>query len=201
MTSGVLVTGTDDGVDTAIVSAALVASRPGAVHVRPVRTGSADHDAVVAALTGHDTVWGTTLEVALPPGPAARHAGVRLERPHLLAPFRGVELAVGEGAGGLLVELGTDGTTLADLATDLELPLVLATRAVPSAINHTRLTLEASWARGLRVLGLVVTGYPSDPDLSAATTMAELERMAPVMATVPLLDRPLVAADLPRIEW
>ena len=186
MTTGVLVTGTDVGVGTTTVAATLAASRPGAVHVRPAPTG---------------TVQGRTLPLGLPPGLAARDVGARVERAHLLAPFRGLDLVVGEGAGGLLVELGTDGTTLADLAADLELPLVLVTRATAGALNHTRLTLEASWARGLRVLGLVVNGYPSDPDSAASTTLAELERMAPVIAVLPLLDHPPVAADLPRIEW
>lgn len=201
--NGLLVTGTDTGVGKTLVSAALVAAKPGSVYVKPAQTGldtdTADAD-VVAALTGHETAQGRGLDEALAPAVAARRAGVRLERPHLLSPFRGHDVVVGEGAGGILVELGTDGTTIADLATDLDLPLVVVTRPGLGTLNHTQLTLEAAWARGLRVLGIVVNGYPDDPDLATRTNLAELERMATVLAVFPRLET-VTADTLPTIAW
>ncbi|MDQ3973733.1 MAG: AAA family ATPase, partial [Actinomycetota bacterium] len=91
---------------------------------------------------------------------------------------------VGEGAGGLLVELGTDGTTLADLAADLDLPLVVVARPGLGTLNHTRLTCEAAWARGLRVLGIVVNRYPPQPGVAERTNLHGLAAIAPVLEVV-----------------
>ena len=92
------------------------------------------------------------------------------------------------------MELGTDGTTLADLAADLGLPLVVVARAGLGTLNHTRLTLEAAWARGLAVAGIVVNRYPTVPDLAEETNLDGLAAMAPVLAVVP--DR----EDLARLD-
>jgi dethiobiotin synthetase len=200
---GVLVTGTDTGVGKTLVSAALVLSRAGTVYVKPVQTGLADDPAdadVVAGLTGCDVRQGPGFDEALAPSVAATRAGQRLTRADLLAPFRNVEQAVGEGAGGLLVDLGTDGTTLADLAVDLSLPLIVVCRPGLGTLNHTRLTLEAAWARGISVLGLVVNGFPGDPDVATSTNLDQLAEMAPVLAVIPRLSE-LTADALPRIDW
>jgi dethiobiotin synthetase len=200
---GILVTGTDTGVGKTLVSAALARSRPGCTYVKPAQTGLAadtpDVD-VVARLAGCPVRQGRGFDEALAPSVAARRIGVALRRADLLAPFNGVDLAVGEGAGGLLVELGTDGTTLADLAVDLDLPLVVVCRPGLGTLNHTRLTLEAAWARGITVRGIVINGMPADPDLATATNLDQLAQMATVLAIIPQLDDPS-ADDLPEIDW
>lgn len=200
---GLLVTGTDTGVGKTVVSAALAAGRPGAVYVKPAQTGLAEDTPdveVVRALAGCDVRQGRGLDEALAPAVAAARAGVRITRADLLAPFSGLDVVVGEGAGGLLVELGTDGTTLADLAADLDLPLVVVCRPGLGTLNHTRLTLEAAWARGLAVRGLVVNGYPADPGVAERTNLEGLAAMAPVLAVVPRLPA-LDHAALPPISW
>jgi dethiobiotin synthetase len=202
--TGVLVTGTDTGVGKTVVAAALAVARPGAVYVKPVQTGLATDVAdveVVRALAGCDVRQGRGFDEALAPAVAAARARVSLRRADLLAPFHGLDVVVGEGAGGLLVELGTDGTTVADLAADLDLPLVVVCRPGLGTLNHTRLTLEAAWARGLRVLGLVVNGYPAAPGVAERTNLDGLGAMAPVLAVVPAVERGVTAADLPAIGW
>lgn len=200
---GVLVTGTDTGVGKTLVAAALVASRPGAVYVKPAQTGLADDPPdvdVVRDLTGCEVRQGRGFDEALAPATAARRSGVVLRRADLLAPFHGVATAVGEGAGGLLVDLGTDGTTLADLAIDLGLPLIVVCRPGLGTLNHTRLTLEAAWARGISVLGLVVNAYRGEPDLAEQTNLEGLRAMAPILAVVPILAA-RGHGDLPKITW
>ena len=66
------------------------------------------------------------------------------------------EFLVAEGAGGLLVPIAA-GCSMADLAARLGLPLVVVARAALGTINHTRLTLAAAHARGLRVAGVVIS--------------------------------------------
>jgi dethiobiotin synthetase len=61
-----------------------------------------------------------------------------------------------EGAGGLLAP-AAEGASMADLAGQLGLPLLVVARARLGTINHTRLTLEAAAARGLPVAGVVVS--------------------------------------------
>ncbi len=66
------------------------------------------------------------------------------------------ELMVVEGAGGLLVPLWK-GATMADLARELKLPLVIVARAALGTINHTLLSLEAAERRGLTIAGVVIS--------------------------------------------
>lgn len=185
---GFLVTGTDTGVGKTMVAALLCRARPATTYVKPAQTGldqdPADVD-TVAQLSGVPTRQGPGLRAALAPAVAARLEGVTVERAQLLHAFHGLDDVVGEGAGGLLVELGTDGTTLADLAADLGLPLVVVARPGLGTINHTRLTCEAAWARGLRVGGIVVNGYPADPGEAERTNLGELARIAPVLDVIP----------------
>jgi dethiobiotin synthetase len=144
------------------------------------------------------TRQGPAFEEALAPAVAARRAGATVTRAQLLDAFSGLSDVVGEGAGGLLVELGTDGTTLADLALDLDLPLVVVSRPGLGTLNHTRLTCEAAWARGVRVLGIVVNGYPPDPDVAEETNLAGLAEIAPVLGVVPHVRD---GAALPVLEY
>lgn len=200
MVRGLLVTGTDTGVGKTFVSALLCRSRPGVTYVKPVQTGLLDDEPdaqVVARLAGVPTRQGPGFDEALAPAVAAARAGVAITRAALLAPFSGLDNVVGEGAGGLLVELGTDGTTLADLAADLDLPLVVVARPGLGTLNHTRLTCEAAWARGLRVLGIVVNGYPPDPDVAAQTNLDGLALIAPVLVVVPRHEPPAALPAIP----
>jgi dethiobiotin synthetase len=198
--NGLLVTGTDTGVGKTVVSALLCRGRPGAAYVKPVQTGL-DEDPpdaeVVAGIAGCETRQGPGFGEALAPAVAAARAGTTVTRADLLHPFAGLDDVVGEGAGGLLVELGTDGTTLADLAVDLGLPVVVVARPGLGTLNHTRLTCEAAWARGLRVAGIVVNRYPADPGVAERTNLDGLAAMAPLLGVVGELD---LTGDLPRLH-
>lgn len=188
---GVLVTGTDTGVGKTVVSAAIAATwratgRP-VVYVKPVQSGAADGDddaADVAALADVTTVVGPVIGPSLAPGVAARLAGEDLPGDELEAVVRGAAEAapdaslVVEGAGGLLVELGSDGTTCADLAGRLGLPVVVVARPGLGTLNHTALTLAELDRRGLELAGVVVSGYPVDPDLATRTNLDELGRLS-----------------------
>lgn len=190
MTRGFLVTGTDTGVGKTLVSALICRARPGATYVKPTQTGLAQDSAdaeIVAKLSGAATRQGPGLPEPLAPAVAAEREGRAITRAELLAPFSGLDDVVGEGAGGLLVELGTDGTTLADLALDLDLPLVVVARPSLGTLNHTRLTCEAAWARGIRLAGIVVSGYPQDAGVAEETNLVQLGRIAPVLDVVPWL--------------
>lgn len=188
---GVFVTGTDTGVGKTVVSAVLAAcwtvDGHEVAYVKPAQSGADDGDDDAAdvarwAPAAVDLV-GTVLGESLAPAVAARRAGVELTAADLVQPvldatrrWPAARLVV-EGAGGLLVELGTDGTTCADLAAGLDLPLVVVARPGLGTLNHTALTLAEADRRGLEVAGVVVCGQPDDPDVAAATNLAELSRL------------------------
>ena len=200
---GVLVTGTDTGVGKTVVAAAIAATwraagRP-VVYVKPVQSGAADGDddaADVAALADVPTVVGPVIGPSLAPGVAARLAGEDLLGDELEQVVRGAAAGapdaslVVEGAGGLLVELGSDGTTCADLASRLGLPVVVVARPGLGTLNHTALTLAELDRRGLELAGVVVSGYPADPDLATRTNLDELDRLTDgrVVGVLPHLD-------------
>jgi dethiobiotin synthetase len=81
-----------------------------------------------------------------------------------------------EGAGGLLCPL-TEDETIADLAVEMRLPLVIVARATLGTINHTLLTIEAARARRLRVAGVILNHVvPGNDDPSIATNAQEIGR-------------------------
>jgi dethiobiotin synthetase len=188
---GLIVTGTDTGIGKTVVSALIARARGDATYVKLAQTGldtdEADVD-VVARLAGCPVRQGPEFQEALAPAVAATRVGATVTRAQLLQTVSGLEHAVVEGAGGLLVELGTDGTTLADVAADLGLPLVVVARPGLGTLNHTQLTCEAAWARGLRVAGIVVSGYPPDPGVAEETNLEQLARVAPVLEVIPRFD-------------
>lgn len=211
------VTGTDTGVGKTVVSAVLVrcwrAAGRDVAYVKPAQSGAADGDDdrrdVARWTDGAPTAVGAVLDESLAPAVAARREGIALDLARLRAPVDEVRAVrpdtdlVVEGAGGLLVELGTDGTTCADLATALDLPLVVVARPGLGTLNHTALTLAEADRRGLPVAGVVVCGFPEEPDLATRTNLAELARLSGgrLAGVVPALPRLDAAAFAPAATW
>lgn len=172
----ILITGTDTGVGKTITTAALAAAlhetgRSVAVY-KPCQSGAAAGDsdtAEIVRLAGDVTAeTGVVLQEPLAPVAAAAIDGTPLPR---VAAHAGKvrELAAShdhvlvEGAGGLLVELDSDGCTLADLGSFLAAAFVLVARPDLGTLNHTALTLEALQTRDLQVLGVVLGSWPGNP--------------------------------------
>jgi len=57
-------------------------------------------------------------------------------------------------------------------------------------INHTLLTVQAARAIGLRMLGVVISGYPQKPGAAEKTSPRVIEEMGgvEVLDLVPLID-------------
>jgi dethiobiotin synthetase len=64
-----------------------------------------------------------------------------------------------EGIGGLMVPL-TESETFADFAKTLNLPIIVVARCSLGTFNHILLTVNASKDYGLKVIGLILNGYP-----------------------------------------
>ena len=79
------------------------------------------------------------------------------------------DFVIVEGAGGLLVPVAED-FMMRDIAKFLDLPIVIVARPDLGTINHTLLTIEAAKSKGLNILGVIISNYPSDTDDIAIKT-------------------------------
>jgi dethiobiotin synthetase len=211
-------TGTDTGVGKTFVLCAVARSlRRQGERVRvckPVATGaewqegrllSEDTRRLAEAAGDGDytaiTPW-TFAEPAAPPV-AARLAGVTLSIPDIVAAVRrraSDGLLLVEGVGGLLCPL-TERDTIADLAAELRLPLIVVTRRSLGMLNHTLLTLEVARNRGLVIAGVIVSETTPVLNTAEQTNVEELRKRidAPLLAVIPY--QAADTAGLERIEW
>ena len=174
----IIITGTDTGVGKTMTTAALAAAlrhrgRSVAVY-KPCQSGAVDGDSdtgEILRLAGDVSAEaGVILQEPLGPVAAAAVDGVVLP-PMAAHAARIRELAAAhdhvlvEGAGGLLVELDSDGCTLADLGSFLAAAYLVVARPDLGTLNHTSLTLEALQSRDRRILGVVLGSWPGRPGL------------------------------------
>lgn len=197
MARSLLVTGTDTGIGKTTLASAIAAAirrrgRDVGV-IKPVETGcQPDLDGVLVPADALQLRWAAErddpldrvcpyrLRAALAPSVAARREGVKLDLAELADRVRttiaGCELALVEGAGGLLVPL-TDSATFADLARVCDLRLLVVVGNRLGAINHARLTLDWARAAGLEIAGYVVNTLQPEPDLATETNIAVLREL------------------------
>ena len=170
------VTGTDTGVGKTFVTSLLLRAIAAHGHttlgLKPVASGcdltadglrNEDALALMAASTvklPYAQVNPFAFAAPLAPHIAAAQEGKRLRVQQVAGLVRGAltqaraNVALVEGAGGWRVPLN-DTETLADVARDLELPVILVVGVRLGCINHALLTAEAIMRDGLRVAGWV----------------------------------------------
>ena len=219
---GVFVTGTDTEVGKSVVAAsvcaALAARGQRVAAFKPVVTGldeeagefGRDHELLAAAAGAGQTpadVTPHTFGPAVSPHLAAELAGMTLEPRELVDAARAAGedgVLVCEGVGGLMVPL-TPGYLVRDLAVELELPVVIASRPGLGTINHTLLTIDAARVAGLRVAGVVITPWPDRPSAMERSNRDAIERLGDVpVAGLPRTTPDRLAdagASLPVEDW
>ena len=180
----IVVTGTDTGVGKTYVSAALC--DPETTYVKAAQTGEDDDARTVRERSGATVHTLAAYPEPLSPERSAARAGVRCITPREIADYvDGLQgRVVVEGAGGLLVKFGEQGT-IADVAELLDAPLIVVARAGLGTLNHTALTVEAIERRGLQCLGIVIGSWPQDPDLASLCNLDDLASIAPVLGKLP----------------
>jgi dethiobiotin synthetase len=213
---GIFVTGTDTGVGKTVIAGSLVAAlveRDLRVAVmKPVASGSerrpeglrnADALALMAEASvraAYDTVNPYCFLPPVAPHIAAAEAGVTIEVATIRERFESLaaraDLVVVEGAGGWLVPLGRT-LSMADLALELDLPVLLVVGMRLGCLNHALLTRAAIAARNATFAGWVANGV--EPALERAeenvATLTERLGVAP-LARVPFLREPAALAPL-----
>ncbi len=215
------VTGTDTEVGKTLISAAmlhaLVQTGVRACGMKPVAAGAdlrqgvwhnGDADALAAAgnvvmLPSLTTPYLFREPVA--PHIAAELEGVAIESAPILAAFIEVAAAsdavVVEGVGGFRVPLSGSFDT-ADLAQQLDLPVVLVVGLRLGCINHALLTVEAIKARGLLLAGWVANELETDMHFANENIEALLLRVpAPLLGRVPRLLQPHAVAAVNHLDF
>ncbi len=210
---GLFITGTDTGVGkthvTCLIARQLIAAGVETAAYKPVCSGGVKkHDATapgmndvewddiirLSAATGgkwsDETICPQRFLAPLAPPIAAKMEGRIVDFSLLVngsRQFRGADVLLVEGAGGWLSPL-TNSATVADLALELKLPIVIVARAGLGTINHTLLTIESVRARGLPIAGVVLNEVvPPGEDISFHTNGDEIQARGgvPVFGIVP----------------
>lgn len=177
---GLLITGTDTGVGKTFIAAALAR----VLHTRGINVGIMkpfaaargissrkyrSEDTAILARAAHSRDSDKKLNpyfYFVPAAPYVASAVTRqeevsvsivLDAYHDLAVKH--DIMIVEGIGGLMVPL-TESETFADFAKILNLPVIVVARCSTGTFNHILLTINASKAFGLDLMGLVMNGYP-----------------------------------------
>lgn len=195
MTRSYFITGTDTGVGKTIVTSSIARAltlRGLDVGVmKPVESGCANiggapspQDALALKEASGSTdpiedICPYRLPLPLSPHLAARLAGVEVDFGVILRGYGKLSARHGimlvEGAGGVLTPL-TDELTVADLAVELGLPVIIVTDSKLGVINHTLLTIEAVQRRGLEVGAVILNRASEAADPSVEHNPAEIKR-------------------------
>ncbi len=192
-------TGTDVG-KTHIACALLQAARARGLSVdafKPVVSGfdpaapKASDPARLAAALGRPEAWDDVsprrYRAPLAPNLAARLEGETLAIADLVADCRtwldgrDVDLALVEGAGGVMSPMTEDATNL-DLMTALALPVLLVAGSYLGTASHLLTALEVLRARSLTIAAIVVSESLNAPDLDQTAEMLRaFERQTPIV--------------------
>lgn len=215
------VTGTDTDVGKTLTATAmlhaLVQTGVRACGMKPVAAGAAlregvwhNDDADSLAAAGNVVMLASLTTPYLFREPVAPHIaaeleGIAIESTPILAAFIEIAAAsdavVVEGVGGFRVPLSGDFDT-ADLAQQLDLPVVLVVGLRLGCINHALLTLESIKARGLLLAGWVANELEADMHFANENMEALLLRIpAPLLGRVPRLLQPHAAAAAHHLDF
>jgi dethiobiotin synthetase len=190
------ITGTDTGVGKTHVTALLLAElRRQGIHaaaMKPIACGSdGRNDAriyhrIMKQEAPLDIINPVYLRSPLAPSVAARIEHRRINMmaihrayAHLAARY---SVVLVEGAGGLMVPVKRD-YFIADLARDMNLPVIVIARLNLGTINHTVLTVRQAQATGLNVAGIILNDTTGRRGLAERTNIREV----PAVCGVPLI--------------
>lgn len=201
------VTGTDTNVGKTLVAAGLLlaakekgyttaALKPVAAGCEKTAEGLRNSDAlilqsVITQKLYYEQINPIALEAAIAPHIAAQQEKRSLSADRLAGFCRGVlasaEVTLVEGAGGWRVPINPR-ETLADLAKNLQLPVILVVGIRLGCLNHALLTFEAIVRDGLPVAGWVANCMDADmPALQENIESLRTRLPVPCLAVVPFL--------------
>jgi dethiobiotin synthetase len=196
-----IISGTGTGIGKTIVTSAIAALSVNAglrtAILKPVQTGVTENEPGDIDEIGRFAPGTYRRELRRHPDPLAPNTATRRAG----SPFvkltdiadevkrldAGHEVVLVEGAGGLLAWFDDEGTTLADLAGLLNIPVLIVAAAGLGTLNATALTAESLQFRGLSSAGIVIGSWPRRPDLAARCNVTDLQLVSriPLVGALP----------------
>lgn len=191
--NGIFVTGTDTDVGKTYVGQTLIrALVQQAINVRvrkPVESGWSSSRISDAALLAEAAAYGddlslvcaNPLQAAVSPARAAtleaKVLTIKQLKQQCLMGIKAKDFLYIEGAGGFYSPLANDGLN-ADLAQQLNLPILLVAEDKLGCINHILLTLEVINKRGLTVLAIVLNQFSNESDVTNNVAMNNYQELS-----------------------
>lgn len=215
------VTGTDTEIGKTLISSAMLyaLTREGvrAAGMKPVAAGAVERDGVwhnddVDRLNAAgnvklqpETVTPYLWREPIAPHIAAQRAGVQMFSSRILQAYEQMrkecDAVVVEGVGGFCVPL-SDYFDTADLAGELNLPVVMVVGLRLGCINHALLTVQAIAAQGLELAGWVANTVDADMPFVQENIDALRRRLsAPMLGHVPRLDEATAESAAAHIDF
>jgi dethiobiotin synthetase len=210
MKTGYFITGTDTEIGKTLVTCAMLfaLAQRGvrAAGMKPVAAGAELREGVwhnddvdrIAAATSvtlpTDLTTPFLLREACAPHIAASLEQVDIDVARIVRNYRevcaSVDAVIVEGVGGFRVPL-TATLDTADLAKEMDLPVVLVVGLRLGCINHALLTVESIVSRGLKLAGWVANATSVSMQYGAPNIEAIGSRLnAPLLGYLPRLDKP-----------
>lgn len=201
------VTGTDTEIGKTLISSAmlyvLVQQGVRAAGMKPVAAGVEEREgawynddverlnAAGNVKLAADIITPYLWQEPIAPHIAAQRAGVQMVSERILKAYTQIEQAcdavVVEGVGGFCVPL-SDHLDTADLARELNLPVVMVVGLRLGCISHALLTAQAIAAQGLELVGWVANTVDGDmPYLQENIAALQQRLSAPLLGCVPRL--------------
>ena len=197
MSSNFFITGTDTEIGKTYVSILLlkhfIAKGEKAVVMKPIASvdeePSEDVEAICEAMTscGNDVTEELLSDIApiTFPKPFAPYAlkdyTCENLQNKLLNSYKNLQdkftIILVEGIGGTLVPIEKD-FCAADIATLLEIPVIVVAEDKLGVINHTLLTFESLTVRGLNVLGFIMNRYQTTTEPNLRTNAEIIEELS-----------------------
>ena len=147
-----------------------------------------------------DEINPVALKTPAAPHVACQFDGRSIDRNSLIEGFHSLagraDHVLVEGAGGWAVPVAP-GLTMADLAADLRLPVIVVVDNRLGALNHTILTVEAIQGKGLQCAGLILNHLADERDMASITNRQTLEEWL----GIPVLEDVLHAEDHLDPQW
>ncbi|MFZ0894517.1 MAG: dethiobiotin synthase [Candidatus Nitrosopolaris sp.] len=197
---GLLITGTDTGVGKTVITAAIVrVLRARGINVGIMKPFAAakgifsrkyrSKDTAILARAAHATDTDREMNPFFYSVPAAPYVAsavtkqTKVSMPAVLDAFHNLaikhDIVIVEGIGGLMVPL-TQTETFADFVKILNVPTIVVARCSLGTLNHILLTVNASKAYGLDVMGLVMNGFPQRETAEDKQLLTAVKKLAGV---------------------
>lgn len=208
MNQGFFVTGTDTEVGKTVISVGLinqlqqqglrvVAMKPVASGCEMTAQGLRNEDALALRAAAdikvtYEQMNPYAFAPAIAPHIAAQQAYTEIDLQRLADVYQQLQqqadATVVEGAGGWLVPLN-DNQTIADLAVQIKLPVVLVVAIKLGCINHALLSAQSIRSSGLELAGWVANDFLGDSQNAAIIDAINSRIGAPCLGVVPRLKK------------